>query len=249
MITPTSQTWAADDRSESIKHVEDGKAAVLVPGVELYPLVGVHNGARKLFTGLLTLAPKASYPLYVRSCTEVVVLIDGEAAVEVEDRHYRLEPLDAMTVLAQVPRRVLNLTTNRPAVLHLSLASAVPEQTWVNGRYTAVDQPRGAVGQAGAERLCRNEAGAQFDLAPRARFQDLFNADLGAESVAATASSSPAPGCRAIATSSTSQSPSSRERQPAWSKDGAMSSPAMRRHSSRRDAATTSSTSPWSRWP
>jgi quercetin dioxygenase-like cupin family protein len=183
MITPTSQTWAADDRSESIKHVEDGKAAVLVPGVELYPLVGVHNGARKLFTGLLTLAPKASYPLYVRSCTEVVVLIDGEAAVEVEDRHYRLEPLDAMTVLAQVPRRVLNLTTNRPAVLHLSLASAVPEQTWVNGRYTAVDQPRGAVGQAGAERLCRNEAGAQFDLAPRARFQDLFNADLGAQGI------------------------------------------------------------------
>ena len=60
---------------------------------------------------------------------------------------------------------------------------ATPEQTWVNGRFTAVEQPAGATGRAGSERLCRNDPAARFELAPSARFQDLYNADLGAQGI------------------------------------------------------------------
>ena len=38
--------------------MQDAKVTVVVPGVELTSLVGEHNGARDLFTGLLTLAPQ-----------------------------------------------------------------------------------------------------------------------------------------------------------------------------------------------
>ena len=96
---------------------------------------------------------------------------------------YRLEPFDAMTVSPRVPRRVVNLSADQPAVLHIALAASTPEQTWVNGRFIAVDQPASATGRAGAERLCRNVPAARFELAPSAHFQDLFNADLGSQGI------------------------------------------------------------------
>ena len=72
MTTPTQRTWAADERREQIQRPEDSKITVVVPGVELCPLVGAHCGARDLFTALLTLSPRASYPLYTRPFTEAI---------------------------------------------------------------------------------------------------------------------------------------------------------------------------------
>jgi mannose-6-phosphate isomerase-like protein (cupin superfamily) len=183
MTTANQQTWATDGRNEHIERPVNGKTSVVVPGVELCPLVGAQCGSRDLFTALLTLGPKASYPLYTRPFTEVLILIEGDASIEVEDRRYRVEPLDALTVSARIARRVVNLSSSQPAVFHLSLASGTPEQTWVNGRFTAVDQSPDKTGRVGAERISRNDAAARFELAPFARFQDLFNADLGAEGI------------------------------------------------------------------
>jgi mannose-6-phosphate isomerase-like protein (cupin superfamily) len=183
MTSQTQQTGAADERHESIHRPEDGKVTVVVPGVELCPLVGSQCGARNLFTGLLTLGAKASYPLYTRPFSEALVLVEGEASVDVEDRSYCLKPFDAMTVSPRVPRRVVNRSSSRPAILHVSLASSTPDQTWVNGRFVAVEQPTDVTGQAGTERLCRNSTVARLELAPLARFQDLFGVDLGARGI------------------------------------------------------------------
>jgi mannose-6-phosphate isomerase-like protein (cupin superfamily) len=183
MTTPNQQTWATDERCEHIQRPVDSKTSIVVPGVELCPLVSAQCGSRDLFTALLTLGPKASYPLYTRPFTEVLILVEGHALIEVEDRRYRVGPLDAMTVSARVARRVVNLSSSEPAVFHLSLASGTPEQTWVNARFAVVDQPTTENGRLGAERICRNDPAAQFELAPFARFQDLFNADLGAQGI------------------------------------------------------------------
>jgi quercetin dioxygenase-like cupin family protein len=183
MTTSTPRPWAGNDRREAVQRPADAKVTVLVPGIRLCPLAGAYCDARNLFTALLILEPRASYPLYTRPFTEALVLLEGEASVEVEDRRYGLKPLDAITILPRIARRVLSLSTNRPVVLHVALAGAAPEQTWVNGRFTAADQPAGATGRAGSERLCRNDPAAQFELAPSARFQDLYNADLGAQGI------------------------------------------------------------------
>jgi quercetin dioxygenase-like cupin family protein len=183
MTTPTQRTWTADERREQIERPEDGKITVIVPGVELCPLAGAQCGARGLFTALLTLSPRASYPLYTRPFTEAMVLIAGAASVEVEDRHYRLESFDAITVAPRAPRKLVNLSTDQPAVLHVALAAGLPEQTWVNGRFATAVQPAVATGRAGAERICRNDPTARFELAPSAHFQDLYNADLGSQGI------------------------------------------------------------------
>ena len=173
----------SSDRCEAMQTQEAAKVTVLVPGVELRPLVGDHNGARNLFTGLLRLAPKASYPFYTRPFTEVSVLLAGEAAVDVENRRYRLRPFDAMTVPAGLPRRLVSLSLIHPALVHVSLAATSPVQTWVNGRFTPVEQPSATTGRPGAERVCRNNPAVRLELAPRALFQDLFSAELGANGI------------------------------------------------------------------
>jgi mannose-6-phosphate isomerase-like protein (cupin superfamily) len=182
MTLPPPTAWASD-RKEAIQVVSEADATVIVPGVELKPLAAEHNGARGLFTGLLSLASSAVYRLYSRRCTEALVLLAGDIAVDVEDRRYRLKPIDAVTVPAGLPRRVVNLSNSRPALVHVSLAASAPVQSWVNGRFTPVEQPATSSGRPGAERVCRSNTSARYELAPRAMFQDLFNAALGAEGI------------------------------------------------------------------
>ncbi len=182
MATEAPPAWASG-RRESIQEVASAKVTVIVPGIELTPLVGAHNGAQKLFTGLLTMAPRSSYPVYARPCTEATIVVAGEIAVEVEDRRYRLGTTDAISVPRGLPRRLVNLSAGRPAVIHVSLAAAASTQTWVNGRFTPVEQPVTSAGLAGAERLCRNDPAGRFELAPRAHFQDLFGGDVGGEGI------------------------------------------------------------------
>ena len=182
MTTQQPSTWASD-RNEVIQEVASAKVQVIVPGIELIPLVGGHNGARNLFTGVLTLAPRATYPLYARPCTEAVVLLGGELALDVEDRRYRLGMTDAMTIPGGLPRRLVNLSTNRVAMLHVSLAATTPAQTWVNGRFTPVEQRSGSTGPSGAERVGRHNPANRFELAPRALFQDLFSGEAPAQGI------------------------------------------------------------------
>jgi quercetin dioxygenase-like cupin family protein len=183
MATTAQTTWPVDDRHETIQRPLSVKAARLVPGVELCSLAGEQNGARNVFTGLLTLAPKAAYPIYARPFTEALTVIEGKVAVEVEDRRYFLEPMDALTIAAGRPRRVANRSTDRSAVIHISLAKSTPDQTWVNGRFLPVDQPGGETGRVGSEWLSRLDRTKQFELAPCALFQDLFNAEMGAHGI------------------------------------------------------------------
>jgi quercetin dioxygenase-like cupin family protein len=182
-MAKSSSSIGTIGRDETIERPESASVMVLVPGVELRPMAGAHNGAQGLFTGLLTLAPGAKYPHYARPFTEAVIVLEGEAALDVEDRRYRLGPLDAIAVMAGRPRRVVNLSADRPAVLHVAMASATPEQSWINGRFTPAEQAPGATGRAGAERLCRRDDTPSFELAPRTMFQDLFNAELGARGI------------------------------------------------------------------
>ncbi len=171
------------DRGEAIARPEASRPMVLFPGVELRPMAGAHDGARGLFTGLLTLGPGASIPYHARPTAEALVLLEGAAAVDVEDRRYRLGPLDAIAVSPRRPRRLANPSADRPAVLHVALAAGAPELTWVNGRFTPAEQPPDSDGRDGSERIVRHAGAPATELAPRAHFRDLYNAELGTRGI------------------------------------------------------------------
>ena len=128
MTKTSQQTWASDGRGEHIECPGDSKSTIVVPGVELCPLVSARSGSRDLFTALLTLGPAASYPVYARPFTEVLILIEGDAAIEVEDRRYHVKPIDAMTVAPRVARRVVNVSSSEPAVFHVVRLRGLPSK-------------------------------------------------------------------------------------------------------------------------
>lgn len=182
-MATSSLASGAVDRVEAIARPEDSRPIALVPGVELRPMVDAHRGARGLLTGVLSLAPGASMPYYARSTSEAMVVLEGTAAVDVEGRRYALGPLDAVAVAPSRPRRLANPSADRAAVLHVAVASGEPDLGWVNGRFATVEQPAASGGREGSEHVVRRATAPITELAPRALFQDLYNADLGTRGI------------------------------------------------------------------
>jgi quercetin dioxygenase-like cupin family protein len=178
-MSRSSSSSGADDRFEAIVRPDASRPVALMPGVELRPMADAHRGARGLFAGLLTLEPGAAIPYYARSTSEAMVVLEGAAAVEVEGRRYDLGPLDAIAVAPRRPRRLANTSDDRPAVLHVAMASGEPEQSWVNGRFDPAEQPIASTGREGSERIVRWPVAPVAELAPRALFRDLYNVELG----------------------------------------------------------------------
>ena len=125
--------------------------------------------ARGLFTGLLTLAPGASIPYHARPAAEAMVLLEGDAAVDVEDRRYRLGPLDAIAVR---PGGRAAWRTSPPISPPCSTSrwpSAAPEQNWINGRFVPAEQPPAATGHDGVRARRPPRPGAPSPSSPLTR--------------------------------------------------------------------------------
>ncbi len=178
-MTASSADLHTDDRAEVIERPESLRPVMLVPGVEFLPMAGVHNTARGLSTAILMLAPGASMPYHARLSASALVLLEGEVDADVEDRRHRLAPLDTVAVLPSRSLRLTNPSAASRAVLHLAVTSEVSELTWVNGRFAPIEQPPDSPGLEGSERVVRRADAPVTELAPHARFQDLYNAALG----------------------------------------------------------------------
>jgi quercetin dioxygenase-like cupin family protein len=176
---PNRSSWTSPDRREVMSRADSSAPALFCHGVEVRELVGASRGARGVFTGLLTLEPGRLTSSYTRPDNEVLILLDGEAAVDVEARRHRLATLDHAAIPASLPRRIVNLSAKRPATFHVSVASSSPTHTTADEPSSVVDQPVDWTGPAGAERIGRNAPEARHELAPGAMFQDFFNASMG----------------------------------------------------------------------
>ena len=82
-------------------------------GVVTTPLVSPSLGARSFITGITELAPGAAVPFHSHNCEESVVLLDGEAAIDVDGQEHRLHPLDSTLIPPNVAHRFRNLSTTR----------------------------------------------------------------------------------------------------------------------------------------
>jgi hypothetical protein len=87
-ITPLPRPPASlrPDRSETMNQPGKNPPIELVPGVSLDCLVGKHNGARNLLTGLVTFQPNARLAYHTHPVTESITALSGTARVAVEGR-------------------------------------------------------------------------------------------------------------------------------------------------------------------
>ncbi len=166
------------DRPEVMNSVGSGPKTELAAGVSFECLVGAHNRARKLTTGLVTFQSGAELPYHDHPFSESITLLTGEATVEVAGRRYRLRSLDNVTIPAGLAHRAANISTSAPATFHIALASDTPTRTLVDRPVASREMPGDSTGLPGAERVTRFDAAVRFAAGPNTAFIDYFNRDL-----------------------------------------------------------------------
>ena len=187
-LTPESSTKAValarppesmrPDRPEVMNSVGAGPKVELARGVNFECLVGSHNQARRLTTGIVTFAPGATLPYHIHTFSESITLLSGSAIVEVEGRSYSLKKLDNVVVPTGRVHAARNPSTTEPAVFHIALASDSPTRTLVEKFFPRRTMPDDSTGFPGAERVNRFATAKRFAAGPNTEFIDFFNTDL-----------------------------------------------------------------------
>ena len=168
------------DRDEVMNDLGSGQKIAIQPGVVFEALVGAHNGASKLTTGIVEFAPAIKLAYHTHPCTESITLVEGEAIVEVEGRRYRLSPLDNVVIPPGVAHGVENASADRPARFHIAFPTAAPSRELVEPRWPAQPMPDDSTGPSmpGAERVNRHQSADRFEAGDGATFIDFFNEEL-----------------------------------------------------------------------
>lgn len=101
------------------------KAAVLRPsllprhdrggGASTTPLVGPSCGASSFINGITAFAPATQIPFHSHNCEESVMLLEGDAMLDIEGQEsVRLQPLDTTWLPPNLPHRFRNLSDTQP---------------------------------------------------------------------------------------------------------------------------------------
>ena len=165
------------DREEAVCLPGQGPAFGLAAGATMDCLVGAHNQARQLTTGIVTLEPGAVLPYHTHRCGESVTVLEGSVLFEAQGRRYLLAPLDNITVPAGIAHQVKN-TTPIPARVHAALASAAPDRQLVKESFVEQTMPENASGMAGAEHVVRIKTAKRYAAGPNTEFVDHLNSNL-----------------------------------------------------------------------
>lgn len=108
-MTTSSKPRAAVLRPSELKSHERGG------GASTTPLVGPSVGATAFINGITSFAPGAKIAFHSHNCEESVMLLEGEAMLDVEgEEPVRLQPMDTTWLPANLSHRFRNLSDTQP---------------------------------------------------------------------------------------------------------------------------------------
>lgn len=163
------------DRPEVMNPIGSGRVIEIASGVSFECLVGAHNHARKLTTGVVTLAPGAVLPYHSHTFGESVTLLSGRMMFEVEGRMYTLEAFDNVTVPRGLAHSASNRSSAEPAVLHIAMATEVPTRELTHRFFPRKSMPAESTGTPGAEHVTRFKSARSYEAGPNTAFVDYCN--------------------------------------------------------------------------
>jgi 2-keto-3-deoxy-L-rhamnonate aldolase RhmA/quercetin dioxygenase-like cupin family protein len=166
------------DRKEVMNGPGGGPQVELAPGVNFDCMVGMHNQARNLTTGLVTFAPGAVLPYHQHTFGESITLLQGRALVDVEGRMYEIGELDNVTIPRGLAHRVTNLSRFAPALFHIAMASHEPSRELVDRTFPRRTMSETTHTQPGGERMTYQKKADHYSPGSAAVFVDFCNADL-----------------------------------------------------------------------
>jgi quercetin dioxygenase-like cupin family protein len=168
------------NRHEVISPLGTRTTIEIAPGVRFECLVGAHNQAHNLTTGIVSFDAGAELPYHTHPFSESVTLLAGGATIEVEGRSYELEPLDNMVIPPGIPHFAKACGASgakTSAILHVAMASPSPTRVLVDRSF-----PRRAMRPStpsdGPERVNWFRTAPRYEAGPNTAFIDFFNKDL-----------------------------------------------------------------------
>jgi quercetin dioxygenase-like cupin family protein len=116
-------------------------------GARTIPLVTRSMGGTTLLNGITEFAPGASIPLHSHNCEESVIVLEGEAVVEIGDAKHKLARYDTTLVPAGLPHRFINSSATRRMKIFWTYASVEATRTLLaTGETRPVDYERNRPG-------------------------------------------------------------------------------------------------------
>jgi quercetin dioxygenase-like cupin family protein len=95
-------------RPELLKTYERGG------GVRTTPLVSPSIGTSGFINGITSFDPGVAIPFHSHNCEESVVLLEGEAGLDIDGEEYVLQVLDTTWIPPNVSHRFRNLSQTKP---------------------------------------------------------------------------------------------------------------------------------------
>jgi quercetin dioxygenase-like cupin family protein len=168
------------DRMEATTELGKGNRIDIQPGVVFEAMVGAHNGAKDLTTGIVRFSPGVKLAYHTHPTTESLTLLEGSVLVDVEGRRYRLARFDNVAIPPGVPHGIENLSPQRDALLHVTFPTSAPSRQLVDPVYPPRQMPDDCLGPRtpGLERVNRFALAERVDAGQGAAFIDFFNDDL-----------------------------------------------------------------------
>lgn len=108
MTTPASERKAVVLRPSALPAYERGG------GARTTALVSPSIGASAFINGITSFAPGSAIPFHSHNCEESVMLLEGDAMLDIDGQEIRLQPLDTTWIPPNVSHRFRNLSQTQP---------------------------------------------------------------------------------------------------------------------------------------
>lgn len=96
-------------------------------GARTTSLVSPALGDTTFITGITEFEPGMAIPFHSHNCEESVVLLEGDAVMDIDGQEHRLQPLDTTFIPPNVVHRFRNLSSTAP--MKILWIYATPEAT------------------------------------------------------------------------------------------------------------------------
>lgn len=109
-------------------------------GARTTPLVTRKCGSTSMINGITAFDPGASIGMHMHNCEESVMVLDGNAIVEIDGVRHELAANDTTWIPAHVPHRFINASSTEPMRIFWIYASIDATRTLVaTGEERAID--------------------------------------------------------------------------------------------------------------
>ena len=179
---PLDAQSVAQNRTESI-HSGQAEATKLVKGVWLREFASKNCGASAFTTCSATFDPAAVLPYHKHSFSEAIVVLSGQARIDVEGRSYLLEAFDCLHVPAGIAHETANASGNSKLVLLSAFAANVVTRDPVETKFAVKEKGKDNPSADDPENIVRFNQAEKYDLSEGAEFKDLFAGRFGAKGI------------------------------------------------------------------